>query len=463
VSKPEELKGELDKRLLPAVLGEIHRRRLEGRLVIEKDGQPLLELTIGGGQAACPGGDAEKQVAQAAKTAGGKFHLLPGADQPGDGMVPLAKLVLASARAIPEVQRVRDALGSLQCPLGLTEKGPADAAGLSLKLWEGFLLSRVDGTSNIQEICQVSPAKEEDTLRSIYGLAAAGIIKLLPRREAKTRADDATARLSGFLNSTEDITSTAVREPAAPAEPERSREYEVLQQRIKDAEHQNHYELLGVDEHAHQDELRQTFFALARTYHPDRFHRAEVQELQPEMEKLFARMTGAYQALTEPTERAQYDRGLNLRPDGDRSAQQAAVKDLAKQNYKAGKKFAADGKLPKALKFLEQAVVHDPSQVEYYETLGAVQALNPRLKAHAETSLKRAIKLAPSRASSFLMLGLFYAKNQRHEEAEKMLRQAVSWDATCTPAQMVLSFLDAGGKGASEGAGDMIRQLLQEG
>jgi curved DNA-binding protein CbpA len=430
--------------------------------VVEKDGQPLLELTIAGGQAACPGGNAEESVAQAAASAGGRFHLVPGADQPGDGSVPLAGLVLASARAIKEVQRIRDALGSLQCPLGMTEAGSALAAGLSLKPWEGFLLSRIDGTSSILEICQVSPAREENTLRSIYGLAAAGVIKLLPRREAKTRADDPAARLSGFLRSTEDITQTAVREPAAAAEPERSREYEILEQRIKDAEHQNHYEILGVPEHAHQDELRQTFFALARTYHPDRFHRPEVRELQPEMEKLFARMTGAYQILTEPLERAQYDRSLNLRPDVDRSAQQAAVLDLAKQNYKAGKKLAADGKLAKALTFLEQAVKHDPSQAEYFETLGAVQALNPRLKAHAEANLERAIRLAPSRASTFLTLGLFYAKNQRPEEAERMLRQAVSWDADCTPAQMILTFLDSGGQGASEGAGEMIRQLLQQ-
>ena len=185
-------------------------------------------------------------------------------------------------------------------------------------------------------------------------------------------------------------------------------------------------------------------------------------DLHDDVERLFARMTCAYQVLTQEKDRMEYDSGLH-RPQADhRDTQIAAKKDLARQNYKAGKKVVAEGKLMKALIFFQNAVKADDERAEYLEALGAIQALNPQLKAHAERNLKLAIKLEPSRASAFLMLALLFAKLGRAEHAERRLKEALAWDPTYTPARLFESFLKAGGQNATGAASGLIKQVLQE-
>ena len=62
------------------------------------------------------------------------------------------------------MDRVRSALGDLDAPLTITDAGSNSlTAGASLSAQEGFLLSRVDGVGSLREICQVSPAGEDET------------------------------------------------------------------------------------------------------------------------------------------------------------------------------------------------------------------------------------------------------------------------------------------------------------
>ena len=258
----EEFKGDLEKQLLAAVLGEIDRRKLEGRFQVQCNGESHLELWIADGKVAAANGDVKKAVALTAALPTGRFELTPGDGPAAPPTIPLAGLVLASARAVPEVDRIRAALGSLQAPLALTRRGAA--ANVPLEAHEGFLLSRVDGSTSIEEICQLSPVGEDDTLRSVYGLAAAGLIRLLPRKASP--AKDPMARLDGFLRETEAATVQGARTSAEPTEsPERRQ----LKNRMKEAETQNHYHLLGVDENASTDEIRRTYFLLAHKFHPE--------------------------------------------------------------------------------------------------------------------------------------------------------------------------------------------------
>ena len=72
------------------------------------------------------------------------------------------------------------------------------------------------------------------------------------------------------------------------------------------AKNETHYEILGVQPSASDDEIRSAYRKLARTYHPD---------LNPKRPRSaaerFNRVQEAYDVLSDPVSRGQYDRSFN--------------------------------------------------------------------------------------------------------------------------------------------------------
>ena|SRR5687768_3898059 len=71
----------------------------------------------------------------------------------------------------------------------------------------------------------------------------------------------------------------------------------------------NHYQVLGIDTNASEDEIRTAYKKLARTYHPD---------LNPKRPRSahdrFRQLQEAYDVLSDPISRQQYDQSLGLCP-----------------------------------------------------------------------------------------------------------------------------------------------------
>lgn len=506
------LRGSLKDRPLPAVLGEIHRRGLGGRLEISARGTPICVLQIAAGRVGAGRVDPIAAVTKAAATVGAEFQLDGEALELSGATVSLADLILVSARAIPDSSTLLDALGSLDLSLALTELGMAGGAGIALGAQEGFLLSRVDGATSIRQICQLSPVGEDETLRAVYGLTAAGLIRLAPHRASSGAASG--ARATGAPSNPQPpapaaapppspspgpvaaeppasppspapaaappesspspvVASQAVQRglsrpaprpaPVRPAPPGLGVDRSRLEERIRQCERQNHFEVLGISTTVDAEELRQTYYALARTYHPDHFHRPEVEDLHPALERLFAHMTEAYQVLRDPDTRKEYTDSLRSRVTDHRLVQEAANRDLGRNNFRRGKELAEKGQFVKALPFLTNAVQADATRSEHLEWLGGVQALNPRFKTEAETNLKRAIELAPTNPAPHVLLGLYYAKYARRAEAIRTLKQALGWDAASAPARLMCTLLeDAGRTDLGERATSMLRAILSK-
>ena len=72
---------------------------------------------------------------------------------------------------------------------------------------------------------------------------------------------------------------------------------------------ENYYETLSVDPKATQAEIKERFRFLANAYHPDKFP-SETHKVEAEAE--FKKINEAYQVLSIPSNRAEYDRKLGL-------------------------------------------------------------------------------------------------------------------------------------------------------
>ncbi|MGC9530039.1 MAG: molecular chaperone DnaJ [Candidatus Bipolaricaulaceae bacterium] len=88
----------------------------------------------------------------------------------------------------------------------------------------------------------------------------------------------------------------------------------------------DYYELLGVSRDASQEEIKRAYRRLAKQYHPDKFKGDK-----GEAERRFREITEAYEILSDPDKRAQYDRfghagpaqGFDFGPTDFRRARQA--------------------------------------------------------------------------------------------------------------------------------------------
>ena len=79
------------------------------------------------------------------------------------------------------------------------------------------------------------------------------------------------------------------------------------------ANQRDYYQVLGVPRSASQEDIRTKFRRLALEYHPDR-------NKDPNAQEKFKEVNSAYQALSDPQKRAQYDRFGHLGVGGGRGA-----------------------------------------------------------------------------------------------------------------------------------------------
>ena len=64
--------------------------------------------------------------------------------------------------------------------------------GVEITPEEGFLLSRIDGSSRARDIIAVSPMAESDTQNALLSLLEKNLIRLGPMAKSPTRSERAT-------------------------------------------------------------------------------------------------------------------------------------------------------------------------------------------------------------------------------------------------------------------------------
>ena len=274
-----------------------------------------------------------------------------------------------------------------------------------------FLLARCNGTLALEQIVRESPADEEATLRAIYGFLLAG---LLDPEDRKTRRERESRGKEDVLSREECLG------------------------RLTMVAGQDHYGVLGVDRTARPKAIRDAYYALARRYHPDRFRSGPLVDLLTRFEDFFALVTSAYNTLTDPARREEYDTQLA----SAKAAPESKTSDsnyLAKQNFLRGRALVAQRKYTEAVTFFENALSIDPGQPEYHLELGLVLSLNPRHREEAERQLLQAIDLAPTVVAAYVALGNMYLKAGRIGRAARMAREALRWEPDHLEASELLA------------------------
>jgi len=274
------------------------------------------------------------------------------------------------------------------------------------------LLEASDGTRTVSELALGggSAESEETRLRALYGLVLLGAVSA--QSAAQTVDSDGP--------------NTITRD-------------EVLG-RMRMAESADCYGVLGVERSSDAAGVRDAYYYLARRYHPDRFRAGELRDLVLQVESYFAKVTEAYNTLSDAERRAAYDH--EQRADAPKKTDTTTdAATLARQNFAQARMLIAKKRFHDAVTFLQNAVQLDDSSAEYHIELGDLLGRNPRHRANAEKQLLRAIELDPSAPRAYFTLGELYVRMSRGDDAIRLFEEVLRWDPAHAAAREQLEGL----------------------
>lgn len=180
---------------------------------------------------------------------------------------------------------------------------------------EGLLLSRVIEPMPIQQAISLSGLPENDAWKALFTLCVSGILEQTGAGAAKPIIPISPPK--------------AAVPPATGAKPEEKTMDEEELKFQQDVMRMlaffasaDYYEILGVTRRVNEGDIKKAYYQLAKKYHPDRAHKTSSPELKNGLDKVFTKITEAYEKLKDPDERKRYDekiRGKQERPSGPTS------------------------------------------------------------------------------------------------------------------------------------------------
>src|SRR5204863_351488 len=192
---------------------------------------------------------------------------------------------------------------------------------------DGYILSRIDGTTSVREVIQRLSLPAEEVQRSIFGLLATGVEEhaagppKVPRKEAPMRARPvAPPAAPSPAPPPAPVAVSAPREGSADTQAKRREimeAYETLRAK-------SHFEALGIERTATDAQVKEAYFRLARRFHPDTHHDPNMADLRDKLETVFIRLGEAYEVLRNRSV-GMFRKALELKPENEEALAELAA------------------------------------------------------------------------------------------------------------------------------------------
>jgi curved DNA-binding protein CbpA len=176
-----------------------------------------------------------------------------------------------------------------------------DPEALDLTPIEGFLLSRIDGHTSWKALRHIGGLAPDDVDRALERFAKQGVI-VIEGRSPVPAGRGRALRPAAAPESDIDVRL------GIPVEFQR----QVLE--FERGLDKSYHEILGVAPSADAKEIKRAYFRLSREYHPDRYFRRNVGPFAVRFERIFKKVSEAYELLSDPTTRAEIERSLASGP-----------------------------------------------------------------------------------------------------------------------------------------------------
>ena len=349
-------------------------------------------------------------------------------EQPVDIKVELGSVLLEASRHLP----AEYVASRFKNPAEVISPPTIFPSITNLLPEEGFLLSRIDQPTGLHDLVVLSGRKESEALHLAYSLALAGLLQRERwhpafRSDWRKQVPPKPAR-----------PPVAVPQSTEQNQQETEKESDDVAKFVKRiASATTHYLVLGVAYNATPPEIKGAYYELARRYHPDRFRQETDNTLKSRIDSAFARITQAYDTLSDVSLRASYDSKLDSLARAEDLAKEAPkateshssetpdtgqpVKvgepnapptklDVAEQQFKEGFAALQLGQLNVAVGLFASAARASPNESRYRAYYGHALSKNANSRRLAESELQAAVKLDPANADYRVMLAELYVE-----------------------------------------------------
>lgn len=324
-----------------------------------------------------------------------------------------AQLLLGAVRRIDDPVVVLRALGDLDLPLAAVEHPPLRLEGATLGPADGYVLSRVDGSTTARQILDIAPLPANDVASSLLAFLSAGIIE---RRRPSPRP------VAALAASGEGPGSSILRREVEEA-------FEGLAAK-------SYFEVLGVRRASRPEQIKAAYIALARKFHPDAVGIHEGADVEQKARAVFLRVSEAYQVLRGTSSRARYEEKQPpavtpqaAAPEPPR-AEPPPLQSVADVLRDAEAHLAA-GRLWEASLSLEEVLARSkgPMRQRAHLLLARALAKSPSGARRAEVELKVLIDEDPTCVEAYLGLGQLYREKGLAGRAQAMFRHVLSLES----------------------------------
>jgi tetratricopeptide (TPR) repeat protein len=308
--------------------------------------------------------------------------------------------------------------------LQIRQPTPVPVERLALSPAHGFILSRVDGSTNVPDVLSILPHGEEAlACRFLYGLLVMGVMRFDPP------VGDGRFHVTAILKDHADQVALESLQEKMVTE-----WYESLRNKPP-------HEVLGVSIEATREEIETAYSEAKERVGRDRLVPRLRDRLRSELAVIESRLLDAYLTLIQiPTsvrERPEAPEGEELRGDDllvrvemDKTKSKKeleASSNKAEEYYHKARKFAREGDYYNAIQYGKLAISYSAEDARFYFLVGDCQRRNPdaRWQRMAEQNYLRAAELDRWNPEYRLILGRFYKSRGMQLRARKQFEEVL--------------------------------------
>jgi predicted Ser/Thr protein kinase/tetratricopeptide (TPR) repeat protein len=373
-----------------------------------------------------------------------------------DPSFSIGEMILETARRIQSPEVVRRVLGDRDRVLSLSTHPLLRSQKLTLTPTDGFLRSRIDGTTTASEVFRLIPLPLEDVERSLFTLLCTGTVEFVaapaqrsasaspPARQRPSLQREAAAELEKFG---EAARAAGRRAEAAAHQAEGLQRDDVLRKEIlasfEGLANRTHFELLGLPRNCSTVEVEAAFGRLAAQYGPDVRLPASPADLRVKRAGVYTRLTEAHDTLRDRSRRSKYEATLDardaraqLQPPPPPPRPQAtslhveSVQDgqAVVDGIREAQRLLREERAWDAITLLEPLIsrAEGHSRFRAEVTLARAYLKNPKWTKRAEELLHRVVQEAPEHAEAYVVLGNIYRAGQLRSRALAMYGRALA-------------------------------------
>ena len=323
-----------------------------------------------------------------------------------------------------------------------------ETRGVDLSPEEGFLLSRIDGSTPWGMLREMSGQAAGQLEGCLERWIEAGLVSVdaAERPEAAAERPEAAGEgpeAAGEKPEARTVVLEAAPDPGAIVS---GLDIDVeLQERILSFDRQldrPYHELLGVAADADSKTIKRAYFKLSKDFHPDRYFRREIGDYAERLDRVFKKIALAYELLMDPTTRAEIAKSYRV-GSSPQSAKVATAVKPGDAPHKLSKremleKLRRQVKIPDEILFERKrrarelfgsarVLRHQENWNEAASCIRLAIAFDPWTDDYKEAFGEVLAKLAQMRAEKLIEQAMDTSDGRSQKEALNLLEEAIMY------------------------------------